>query len=182
MVEQVDRDDKKEDKAANEVVDNVLTSTLATTACTGLQLAKECLNLKNSKAAPPKMLRLIQNQLFESICARNICLLRAPKTNLGHFYYCWRCILGHILTFPDPLLPTWSNFLGPKWLVQGSHIQYYMFYVQLAPLGGIMSPLKSDLRAFWPFIYIKEIAQTKGPKNTPKSDFKGPKISPRGAS
>ena len=36
MVEQVDRDDKKEDKAANEVVDNALTSTLATTACTGL--------------------------------------------------------------------------------------------------------------------------------------------------
>ena len=70
MVEQVDRDDKKEDKAANEVVDNVLTSTLATTACTGLYL-------KNSKAAPPKMLRLIQNQLFESICARNICLRSA---------------------------------------------------------------------------------------------------------
>ena len=67
MVEQVDLDDKKEDKAANEVVDNVLTSTLATTACTGLYL-------KNSKAAPPKMLRLIQNQLFEYICARNICL------------------------------------------------------------------------------------------------------------
>ena len=64
MVEQVDRDDKKEDKA------NVLTSTLATTACTGLYL-------KNSKAAPPKMLRLIQNQLFESICARNICLRSA---------------------------------------------------------------------------------------------------------
>ena len=77
MVEQVDRDDKKEDKAANEVVDNVLTSTLATTACTGLYLAKECLNLKKSKAAPPKMLRLIQNQLFESICARNICLRSA---------------------------------------------------------------------------------------------------------
>ena len=36
MVEQVDRDDKKEDKAANKVVDNVLTSTLATTACMGL--------------------------------------------------------------------------------------------------------------------------------------------------
>ena len=31
MVEQVDRDDKKEDKAANEVVDDVLASTLATT-------------------------------------------------------------------------------------------------------------------------------------------------------
>ena len=36
MVEQVDRYDKKGDKAANEVVGNVLTSTLATTACTGL--------------------------------------------------------------------------------------------------------------------------------------------------
>ena len=33
MVEQVDLDDKKEDKAANEVVDNVLACTLATTAC-----------------------------------------------------------------------------------------------------------------------------------------------------
>ena len=42
-----------------------------------------------------------------------------------------------------------------------------MFYVQLAPLGGIMSPLKSDLRAFWPFIYIKEIAQ-KGQKYPPE--------------
>ena len=38
-----------------------------------------------------------------------------------------------------------------------------MFSIQLAPLGGIMSPLKSDLRAFWPFIYIKEFAQ-KGQK------------------
>ena len=37
MVEQVDRDDKKEDKAANEVVDNVLTSTLASTTCMDLQ-------------------------------------------------------------------------------------------------------------------------------------------------
>ena len=37
MVEQVDRDNKKEDKAANnEVVDDVLASTLATTTCTGL--------------------------------------------------------------------------------------------------------------------------------------------------
>ena len=52
-----------------------------------------------------------------------------------------------------------------------------MFYVQLAPLGGIMSPLKSDLRAFWPFIYIKEIAQ-KG-QNTPNSDLSGPKIPPQ---
>ena len=36
MVEQVGLDDKKEDKAANEGVDNVLRSTLATIACTGL--------------------------------------------------------------------------------------------------------------------------------------------------
>ena len=36
MVEQVDLDDKKEDKAANEVVDNVLASTLATTTWTDL--------------------------------------------------------------------------------------------------------------------------------------------------
>ena len=34
MVEQVDLDDKKEDKAANAVVDNVLASTLATIMCT----------------------------------------------------------------------------------------------------------------------------------------------------
>ena len=33
MVEQVDLDDKKEDKAANEVVDNVLASTLANITC-----------------------------------------------------------------------------------------------------------------------------------------------------
>ena len=44
MVEQVDWDDKKEDKATNEVVDDVLASTLATTTCTGLWLAKECSN------------------------------------------------------------------------------------------------------------------------------------------
>ena len=34
MVKQVDLDNKKEDKAANEVVDNVLASTLATITCT----------------------------------------------------------------------------------------------------------------------------------------------------
>ena len=36
MVEQVEMDDKKEDKAANEVVDDVLASTLATATCTVL--------------------------------------------------------------------------------------------------------------------------------------------------
>ena len=36
MAEQVDLDDKKEDKAANEVVDNVLASSLATITCTVL--------------------------------------------------------------------------------------------------------------------------------------------------
>ena len=34
MVEPVDLDDKKEDKAANEVMDNVIASTLATITCT----------------------------------------------------------------------------------------------------------------------------------------------------
>ena len=34
MVEQVDLDDKKEDKAANKVVDNVLAGTLAAITCT----------------------------------------------------------------------------------------------------------------------------------------------------
>ena len=28
---------------------------------------------------------------------------------------------------------------------------YYMFHVELAPLGGIFGPLKSDLGIFWPF-------------------------------
>ena len=47
MVEQVDRDDKKEDKAANDVVDKVLTSTLATTACTvgSVEKSKNARNL-----------------------------------------------------------------------------------------------------------------------------------------
>ena len=36
MVEQVDLYDKKEDNDANEVVGDVLASTLATTTCTGL--------------------------------------------------------------------------------------------------------------------------------------------------
>ena len=53
MVEQVDRDDKKEDKAANEVVDNVLTSTLATNTCTALYLAKEGSNHKSFQRQHP---------------------------------------------------------------------------------------------------------------------------------
>ena len=53
MVEQVDLDDKKEDKAANEVVDNVLASTLATITCTVPQLAKESLNHKSFQKQPP---------------------------------------------------------------------------------------------------------------------------------
>ena len=36
MFEQVDLDNKKEDKAAKEVLDDVLASTLATTRCTVL--------------------------------------------------------------------------------------------------------------------------------------------------
>ena len=55
MVEQVDRDDKKEDKAANEVVDNVLASTLAITMCTvhGPVAGQEMLELKQFKGSPP---------------------------------------------------------------------------------------------------------------------------------
>ena len=38
-----------------------------------------------------------------------------------------------------------------------------MFYVQLAPLGGILGPLKSDLGLFWPFwaIYSRYLIFTK---------------------
>ena len=32
-----------------------------------------------------------------------------------------------------------------------SHIEYYIFHVELAPLGGIFGPLKSDLGVFLPF-------------------------------
>ena len=32
-----------------------------------------------------------------------------------------QAILGQILTFYDPILPTRSNFYGLKWLVQVSH-------------------------------------------------------------
>ena len=53
MVEQVDLDDKKEDKAANEVVDNVVASTLATITCTVLYLAKESLNHKSFQRQTP---------------------------------------------------------------------------------------------------------------------------------
>ena len=52
MVEQVDRDDKKEDKAANEVVDNVLTSTLATSVH-GLVAGQGMLEFKKFKGSPP---------------------------------------------------------------------------------------------------------------------------------
>ena len=52
MVEQVDRDDKKEDKAANEVVDNVLTSTLATSVH-GLEAGQGMLEFKKFKGSPP---------------------------------------------------------------------------------------------------------------------------------
>ena len=55
--------------------------------------------------------------------------------------------------FPaPPPLPT--HFYGPKWVVQVSHTQYYIFYVQLAPVGGIFGPLKS---VFGRFGSIKQI-------------------------
>ena len=74
-------------------------------------------------------------------------LQRAPKPKT-------RPILGNILTYfdlPWPPLPTRSNLFGSKWLVHVSHIEYYMFHIEVAPLGGILGPLKSDLGVFWPF-------------------------------
>ena len=56
-----------------------------------------------------------------------------------------QAIPGQILTFPDPILPTRSNFYGLKWLVQVSHTLYNIYYVQLAPIGGILGPVKSVL-------------------------------------
>ena len=75
--------------------------------------------------------------------------LGASRRLRGQKYIKARPILGHILTFFAPPLPTRSNFFGPKQLVQVSHIQYYMFHVELAPVGGILGPLKSDLGVFW---------------------------------
>ena len=46
------------------------------------------------------------------------------------------------------------KFYGPKWLVQVSHTQYYIFYVQLAPIGGILGPLKSVFGRFGPIRQI----------------------------
>ena len=56
-----------------------------------------------------------------------------------------QAILGQILTFPDPPCQLSQFFYGPKWLVQVSHTWYYIFHVQLAPIGGILGPLKSVL-------------------------------------
>ena len=49
-----------------------------------------------------------------------------------------------------PLLPTWSNFYGSKWLVQVTRIKYYMFHVGPASLGGILGP-KSKFCQKMPF-------------------------------
>ena len=47
------------------------------------------------------------------------------------------------------------KIFGQKWLVHCTGIPhvvlYYMFDVQLAPLGGIFGPLKSNLGVFWTF-------------------------------
>ena len=44
--------------------------------------------------------------------------------------------------------------MGPKDIFCSTKIskkKYYLFYVELAPLLGILGPLKSDLGVFWPF-------------------------------
>ena len=51
-----------------------------------------------------------------------------------------RPFLGQIFSFPDPTLPTQSDFYGPKWVVQVSHTKYYIFYVQLASFEAIIGP------------------------------------------
>ena len=53
-------------------------------------------------------------------------------------------ISGADLTVPDPPSPTWSIFFAPKWLISVSHTKYNISYVQLAPIGGILCPLKSS--------------------------------------
>ena len=59
MVEEGDLDDKLDDEAAIKVVDDVLTSTLATNTCTALYLAKVGSNHKSfQRQPPPKMFRL----------------------------------------------------------------------------------------------------------------------------
>ena len=45
--------------------------------------------------------------------------------------------------------------MGPKDIFCSTKIskkKYYLFYVELAPLLGILGPLKSDLGVFWPKI------------------------------
>ena len=54
--------------------------------------------------------------------------LGASRRLRGQRYIKTRPILGNILTFFDPPC---------------------MFHVELAPLGGILGPLKSDLGVFW---------------------------------
>ena len=54
--------------------------------------------------------------------------------NQGQKYIKARPILGHILTFFDPSCQPGQIFWY-KWLVQVSHIKYYMCHVELAPWG-----------------------------------------------
>ena len=68
----------------------------------------------------------------------------APKQrlpNLGHFW-------GKFWPSWPLILQTKSIFLCPKWLLEVPRIQYYKFYVQMAPLEGILGPLKSVLALF----------------------------------
>ena len=50
--------------------------------------------------------------------------------------------MDHILTFFDPPCQPGQIFLVKNSL-------YYMFHGELAPIGGILGPLKSDLGVFW---------------------------------
>ena len=62
--------------------------------------------------------------------------------------------LGQIFSFPDPPLPTQSDFYSRKWVVQVSHTYYYLIHGQLASIGAILGPLKSVFGHFGPIRQI----------------------------
>ena len=100
-----------------------------------------------------RVLHVLYRSVYTAVWTRNeMCKDFFAKTSLT------------FLTFwPRPSLTPPSQ-PGQIILVQNdSHILYYMFYVQLAPLGGILGPLKSDLGLFWPFraIYSRYLIFTK---------------------
>ena len=72
-----------------------------------------------------------------------------PNDSSNHNRIVRSCVVafvGQILTYPDPPLLTQSNFWSKMACTYVLRIE--VFYVQLAPLGGILGPLKSVLALF----------------------------------